>query len=124
MKTRLIESIARELYYKAQTAWYSPRFPENQMRVSQIIEQAEKAGCPIVDKIKASLGVDRKRICSVSLDGARTIAQYIVNYKEKTYTVTFRFPNSGRIKTITHRDEKEVERLREEGLLISAIEEK
>ena len=122
MKTSLSKSLATELYYKAQTGIRSPRYNENCGRVMAILNKAEKAGCPICEKVKATFGLNR-RICSISLDDARTIADYIVNYKEKTYTVTFAFPNSGAIKTIARRDAKEVARLKAKGVLISAIEE-
>ena len=103
MKTSLSKSLATELYYKAQTGIRSPRYNENCGRVMAILNKAEKAGCPICEKVKATFDLNR-RICSISLDDARTIADYVVNYKEKTYTVTFSFPNSGAIKTIAHRD--------------------
>ena len=57
-------------------------------------------------------------VARVSYKQAICIARSIHYFKEETYTVTFRFRNTGRVKTATHCDKKQLDNMLKLGLVI------
>ena len=109
------------LHRRAQTHCSSPYYSESENFVDRVLERAMKAGCPIAERIDLTHGQDR-RVCKISFDEAKIVAEYFESYVEPLFTVTFRF-NNGTIKVIKHRDQKQVDELRRKGALIEAIKE-
>lgn len=120
-REKKVMETACELLRLSQVHVRSPYYSEAYKRVNNILKRAIKGGCYVATKVELTLGQNR-RVCNVSFDEAKIIAGYYEDYKEPLYTITFRFSN-GQTKTVKHRELKEVERIREKGLLIEAIPE-
>lgn len=116
-----IMQTAELLHRKAQIRYSSPYYSEAEEIVDRIIDRAERAGCPIAFQIDLTRGEDN-RVCKISYEDAKIVAQYYESYIEPKFTVSFYMKN-GSIRTVRNRDAKEVERLRSKGVLIEAIKE-
>lgn len=116
-----IMETAKQLFLCAQTRYASPYYSQSEAIVDRIIERAIAAGCPIANRIDLTRGEDR-RVCKISFEDAKIVAEYYESYVEPKFTVKF-YMKDGTIKVSKNRDRKEVERLRIKGVLISVNEE-
>lgn len=116
-----VKETAERLYRCAQTIASSPFYSESENIVDRIIERADKAGCPITNRIDLTRGQNR-RVCAISFEDAKIVAEYYESYVEPHFTVKF-YMKDGSIRIIRNRDRKEVQRLSSKGVLIEAIPE-
>jgi hypothetical protein len=94
-------------------------YSQNTEKLRGVLDKALRIGgfaSEVAKTILETLNVG-DTVARVSYKQALCIARSVHNYKEETYTVTFRFDNGG-IKTAHHCDKEQLDKLLERGAVI------